>query len=70
MGELSSQADDKERGWVTFLNLAVDEDLFQEVVWRALLIIKRANPDFHFEVYKEGVRLTDGGDILRVGKEG
>ena len=56
-------------GWVTFLNLSVDKDIFQEVVWRALMVLKHANPNFHFEVYSKGEKLTDGGDMLRVGKE-
>ena len=52
------------------LNLSVDETQFNSVVWRALIILKRENPDFHFEVYSEGVKLTDGGESIRMeGKE-
>ncbi len=57
-------------GWVTFLNLSVEEDIFRKVVWQALMILKRSNPNFHFEVYSEGKKLTDGGDVLHVGEEG
>jgi hypothetical protein len=57
-------------GHINLMNVSVTEDYFQEVVWRALLILKRENPDFHFEVYSEGKKITNGGDVLRVGKEG
>ena len=51
-------------GWVTFLNLTIEEDIFKEVVWRALVLIQRANPDFHFEVYSEGKKFELWGGYL------
>jgi len=48
------------------LNLSVDPVLFHSVIWRALLILKRENKDFHFEVYSEGQKLTNGGEFIRV----
>lgn len=53
---------------VNLMNLHVDGVLFNSVVWRALVILKRENPDFHFEVYSEGQKITNGGDSIRIGE--
>jgi hypothetical protein len=51
---------------VNLMNLTVDESLFLSVIWRALKILRRANPDFFFEVYSEEELICDGNDGLKV----
>lgn len=53
--------------YINLMNIHISVELFHSIIWRALKVLKRYNPDFHYEVWSEGELICDGSNHIKVG---